>query len=139
MKLSELYAKIQAAGDVHAYSAYLATPDVDGVDVDLATVGRVELQPDEGEARLYPASTSTEVDSVEPEPFLGMVLAELPLDLSNGNDLRLMVEMPLIRDLSGNDRTSFVEISDLYIGRESEEAWLLVRPISDFGAGLLPT
>ncbi len=139
MKLSELYAKIQTAGDVHAYSAYLATPDVDGVDVDLARVGRVELHPDVGEARLYPASTSTDVDSVEPEPFLGMVLAELPLDFSDGNDLRLMVEMPLIRDESGNDRTSFVEISDVYIGRESEEAWLLVRPVQDFGAGLLPT
>lgn len=139
MKLSELYAKLQTAGDAHAYSAYLATPDLDGVDVDLARVGRVELHPDVGEARLYPASTSTDVDSVEPEPFLGMVLAELPLDLSDGNDLRLMVEMPLIRDESGNDRTSFVEISDLYIGRESEEAWLLVRPVADFGVGLLPT
>jgi hypothetical protein len=139
MKLSELYAKIQAAGDVHAYSAYLATPDVDGVDVDLATVGRVELDPDLGEARLYPASTSTDVDDVDPEPYLGMVLAQLPLDLSGGDDFRLMVEMPLIRDEAGNDRTSFVEISDLYIGRESEEAWLLVRPVGDFGSGLLPT
>jgi len=139
MKLSELYAKIQAAGDVHAYSAYLATPDVDGVDVDLATVGRVELHPDVSEARLYPASTSTDVDSVEPEPYLGMVLAQLPGELSSGEDFRLMVEMPLIRDESVKDQTSLVEICDLYIGRESEEAWLLVRPLSDFGTDLLPT
>jgi len=139
MRLSELYAKIKAAGDVDSYSAYLAAPDADGVDVDLATVGRVELDRDVGEARLYPASTSTDVDSVEPEPFFGMVLSELPLDLTDGGDLRLMVEMPLIRNESGSDRTSFVEIRDLYIGRESEEAWLLVRPVSDFGAGLLPT
>jgi hypothetical protein len=139
MKLSELYGKIQAAGDVLSYAAYLAAPDRDGLDVDLAAVGRVELDLDAGDARLYPASTSTDVDSVEPEPFLGMVLSELPADVSTGNDLRLMVEIPLIRDDSGNDQVSFVEINDVHIGVESKEAWLLVQPASEFASGLLPT
>jgi hypothetical protein len=139
MRLSELYAKIQAAGDVASYAAYLAAPDRDGVDVDLAAVGRVEIDLEAGDARLYPASTATDVDSVEPEPFLGMVLSELPFDVSSGTDLRLMVEIPLIRDESGDDRVSFVEISGVHIGPESKEAWLLVQPASEFASGLLPT
>ena len=39
VRLSELYAQLKTAGDVHAFSVYLATPDLDGVDVDLVPVG----------------------------------------------------------------------------------------------------
>ena len=138
MKLTELYAIVQAAGDVHAYAVSLAAPDSDGVDVDLAAVGRVEIDPEAGEARLYPASTATDVDSIEPEPFLGMVLSQLPLEVGAENDLRLMVEVPLMRDESGHDRVSLVEINGLHIGRESEEVWFLVRPASEYASGLLP-
>jgi hypothetical protein len=138
MKLSELYARVQAAGDVHAYAVSLAAPDTDGVDVDLAAIGRVEVDPEVGEARLYPASTATDVDSIEPEPFLGMVLSQLPVDVSAENDLRLMVEVPLLRDESGHDQVSLVEINGLHIGRVSEEVWLLVRPASQYASGLLP-
>jgi hypothetical protein len=139
MKLSELFGKVQAAGDVLSYTAFLATPDSDGLDVDLASIGRVEIRTEDGEVRIYPASTQTDADSVEPEPFLGMLMDELPADVSDGGDLRLMVEMPLIRAESGGDQISFAEIKDLCIGRESEEAWLLVRPPSEFARGLLPT
>ena len=138
MRLSELYAKIQAADDVDSYAVYLAAPDRDGQDVDLAAVGRVEVDLEAGDARLYPASTATDVDSVEPEPFLGMVLSQLPVDAGSGNDLRLMVEIPLIRDESGNDRVSIVEVSGFHMGPESKEAWLLVQPASEFASGLLP-
>jgi hypothetical protein len=98
----------------------------------------VEVDPELGEARLYPASTATDVDSIEPEPFLGMMLSQLPFDASDDNDLRLMVEVPLLRDESGDDRVSLVEINGFHIGRESEEVWLLVRPASEYASGLLP-
>ena len=123
---------------MHAYAVSLAAPDSDGVDVDLAAVGRAEVHPEVGEVRLYPASTSTDVDSVEPEPYLGMVLSQLPSEVSPENDLRLMVEIPLLRGESGNDRVSLVEINGLHIASESEEVWLLVRPASEYASGLLP-
>src|SRR5580698_1276949 len=84
MKLSELFGKVQAAGDVLSYTAFLATPDSDGLDVDLASIGRVEIRTEDGEVRIYPASTQTDADSVEPEPFLGMLMDELPADVSDG-------------------------------------------------------
>ena len=138
MRLSELYAQLKTAGDVHAFSAYLATPDLDGVDVDLVPVGRVDVDYEKGEARLYPASTSTDVDSVEPEPYFGMVLEQLPIDTTGDNNLRLMVEVPLLRSEAGGDAIRLVELDGLHVGAAAEEVWLLVVPANTFAAGLLP-
>jgi hypothetical protein len=138
MRLSEFYTQLKTAGDVHAFSAYLAAPDLDGVDVDLVPVGRVEVDYEKGEARLYPASTSTDVDSVEPEPYFGMVLEQLPIDTTGDGDLRLLVEVPLLRNDAGGDAIRLVELAGVHVGRSSEEVWLLVVPASAFAAGLLP-
>jgi hypothetical protein len=138
MRLSELYAKVQDAGDIHSYDLSIAAPDSDGVDVDLAAVGRVDVDSEGGEVRLYPASTSTDVDSVEPEPFLGMLMSQLPSEVSAENDFRLLAETPLLRDGSGTERVSLVDISEIHIAPNSQEVWLLVRPASEFASGLLP-
>jgi hypothetical protein len=138
MKLSEFYAQLDPVGDVHAFTAYLAAPDQDGEDVDLASVGRVEVDYEKNEARLYPASTATDVDSVEPEPYLGMILDQLPIDTMDGDDLRVLVEVPLLRGDTGTDTVSLVELAGIHVGRGAEEVWLLVRPTSEFAAGLLP-
>jgi hypothetical protein len=138
MRLSELYAQLKTAGDLHAFSAYLAMPDLDGIDVDLVPVGRVEVDYAKGEARLYPASTSTDIDAVEPEPYFGMVLEQLPLDTTGDGDLRLMVEVPLLRDEAGDAAIRLVELAGLHVGVAAEEVWLLVVPASGFAAGLLP-
>jgi hypothetical protein len=138
MKLSELYAGIQAAGDVRSYAVWLAAPDKDGVDVDLAAVGRVDTESEPGKARLYPASTTTDTDSIEPEPILDIVLSRLPSEINEDNDLRLVVETPLLRDESGTDLVTFADIKELYVGQESGEVWFLVRPASEFAEGLLP-
>ncbi|HTC45519.1 MAG TPA: hypothetical protein VK696_10755 [Steroidobacteraceae bacterium] len=136
MMLSNLIAKIQAAGDVHSYAVYLAEPDRDGNDVDLATIGRVEVLTDSKEVRLYPSSTATDVDCVDPEPYLGMILDQLPTD--SESDLRLSAEVPLLRGES-DDTVSFKEVVDICIGRDAEEVWLLLRPASAFADGLMPT
>ncbi|HTY94587.1 MAG TPA: hypothetical protein VMC02_11900 [Steroidobacteraceae bacterium] len=138
MMLSEFYKQLRAAGDVHAFSAYLAAPDRDGVDVDLVPVGRVEVDYEKAEARLYPASTATDVDSVEPEPYFGMILDQLPINVVGENDLRLLVELPLLRNGEGGEQVRLEEIVAIHVGKSSEEVWLLVRPAGDFAAGLLP-
>jgi hypothetical protein len=139
MKLSELFPELDAVPEVVSFVAYLAAPDQDGTDVDLVSVGRVEVDRESGVARLYPASTHTDPDSVEPEPYLGMVLSQLPNDADGANDLRLLVEVPLLRDGDGDDNPRLVDVAGVHIGRESEEVWLLVRPAQEFAAGLLPT
>lgn len=141
MRLSEFNAQIQAAGveTCEAYALWLAAPDRDGFDVDLAAVGRVDVQWEAGEIRLYPASTMTDTASVEPEPVLGMMLSQLPKQAVAGDDdLRIVVEIPLLRDELGTDAPSFAELQAVRIGNQSQEVWLLVRPASEFAEGLLP-
>jgi len=123
VRLSELYAQLKTAGDVHAFSVYLATPDLDGVDVDLVPAERVEVDYEKGEARLYPASTSADADSV---------------DTTGDNNLRLMVEVPLLRTEACGDAIRLVELDGLHVGAASEEVCLLVVPANMFAAGLLP-
>jgi|SRR5580658_2935889 hypothetical protein len=136
MMLSNLISKLQSAGDVHSYAVYLAEPDRDGNDVDLATIGRVEVLADSREVRFYPSSTATDVDAIDPEPYLGMILDQLPTD--SESDLRLIAEVPLLRGES-DDTVSFKEIVDICIGRDAEEVWLLLRPAAAFADGLMPT
>jgi hypothetical protein len=139
MRLSDLFAQLQAVEDVVSFTTYLAAPDKDGTDVDLASVGRVEVDYENGVARLYPASTATDPDSVEPEPYLGMVLEQLPTDTVGDNDLRLLVEVPILRDETNDDKASLVDLAGVNIAKASEEVWLLVRPAEEFASGLLPT
>lgn len=139
MTLSDLFERLAGAGDALSFALYLAAPDKDGTDVDLASVGRVEVDEQEGVARLYPASIATDPDSPEPEPYLDMVLSQLPADATGDNDLRLLVEIPLIRDAAVDEQLSLVDVADVRIGRSSEEVWFLVRAAEDFASGLLPT
>jgi hypothetical protein len=138
MRLSDLRAQLKGAGDVGAFAVYLAAPDKDGIDVDLASVGRVEVDHEKAVARIYPASTTTDADSVDPEPFLDMVLNQFPRHATDMNDLRLLAEVPLLRDDGADERVTLVDIVGVHIGRTSEEVWFLVRPASEFAAGLLP-
>ena len=139
MRLSDLFTQLAAEKEAVSFIAYLAAPDQDGTDVDLAAVGRVEVDEEAKLARLYPASTATDPDSVDPEPYLGMVLSQLPVDAEGQNDLRLLIEVPLLRDPDGNDHPSLVDMAGVHVGRESREVWLLVRPAREFAPGLLPT
>jgi len=138
MYLSEFNARMQAAGDVDTYALWLAAPDRDGMDVDLAAVGRVDVQYEVGEVRLYPASTNTDTDSVEPEPMVGLMLSQLPKEFSPDDDLHILVELPLLREEAGDTATTFGELHAIHIGVHSREIWLLTRPAADFADGLLP-
>jgi hypothetical protein len=139
MKLSDLFTQLEAERDVISFAAYVAAPDKDGTDVDLASVGRVEIDHENGVARIYPASTATDPDSVEPEPYLGMVLSQLPKQAVGDNDLRVLVEVPVLRDETGDDQPRLVDVAGIHIGREAQEVWFLVRPAAEFAAGVLPT
>ena len=141
LKLSELYAQVRAASDdVLNYRLFLAAPDStpgDSADVLLCAVGRVELSFETTEARLFPASDRDD-DSAEPHPYLGMVMEKLPFDISGTNDLSLVVELPLDGDTTEEEPVRLSDLVELYIGDKSREAWLLVRPLSEFKDDDLP-
>lgn len=138
MRLSDLYRAIGSNEELLSYTLWLAAPDRDGNDVDLASVGRVDVNYEAAQVRLYPASTTTDTDSVDPEPFVDIVLSQLPKDISANNDLPIVVEAPLLRDESENEPVGFTELAGIHVGSQSQEVWFLLRPAAEFAAGLLP-
>jgi hypothetical protein len=52
--------------------------------------------------------------------------------------LKLIAELPLIREDSVTYETTFVPIVEMHIGTEAEEVWLLLASPSEFPANSLP-
>jgi len=146
MRLSELYAQVLKAGaDAMAFSVLLAEPDQtpgDDVDVLLSEIGWIEIDDDAGEVRLYPKSAVTEETPDQNLFCVERLLEQLPFDVSDDisetADLRIVVELPLLRDGFGLLRRALTDVCAVHIGRETEELWLLVRPKEDYPNDQLP-
>lgn len=141
MRLSEFYRQLKAVPrrDIDGFSLLLAEPDTverDTVDVLLAPIGRVQLLFEKGEARLYPVIPGEVAE--DEYSALGIFLQRLPFDASGDDDLRMTVELPLIREGAGLVDLRVCEIEAVHVGVESEEVWLLVRKVEEFGEGVLP-
>ena len=146
MRLSELYAQVLNAGAAAmAFPALLAEPDQtpgDDVDVLLSEIGWVEVDDDAGEIRLYPKSAVTEETPDQNLFSVERLLEQLPFDIgeeiSGPGDLRIVVELPLLRDGFGLLRKALTDVCGVHVGPESEELWLLVRPKDEYPNDQLP-
>jgi len=138
MRLSELFRQLNAVENVDSFAVYLAAPDSDGVDVDLASIGRVEVDFEQRVARIYPDFATTDDDSVDPEPVVGMLLEQLPMDATADNDLRIVAELPLLREEGARVYPKLADVVGVHVGKSSGDVWLLMRPAVDFAEGLLP-
>ena len=85
-----------------------------------------------------PASTRPPPIRTSIRSYLGIVLEQLPVDAVGENNLRLLIEVPLLRDDGEKNQVSLVEMNGVHVGRASEEVWFLVRPAGEFASGLLP-
>lgn len=143
MRLSNFYKELSAVeGGVMSFTLSLAAPsetDRSDVDVQLCSVGRIEINHEAGEIRFYPASGSLG-DELPDQNYslLAIALSQLPLDTGDGFDPRLMVELPLAREEPEGLEPYLSEICAVHVGAESEEAWLLVRPASEYPREALP-
>ena len=142
MNKLELHVRLeQISGDIESFSLALAEPDIvagDTVDVTLAVIARIEVLREEKQIRMYPPIPD---EPAEHEyESLGVFLECLPKSLAYDDDqsLRLMVELPLIREDSSLVDRELREIEDVHIGAESKEVWLLVRPLSEYSKDVLP-
>ena len=140
MRLSELFNQLSAVPcEIHEFSLALAEPDIvegDTVDVQLVPIGRLELLFELGEARVHPVIPDEAADDYY--TVLGVFLEKLPLVASPDLDLRLTVELPLIREGASLVDRQVREIEAAHVGVQSEEVWLLVRPVEEYGEGVLP-
>ena len=142
MRLDEFYLEVQNAGpDVLRFELLLAQVDPtpgDGIEVQLSDIGWIEVDYDAGQVRLYPRSAVTEDKPDELITTLEVLLQALPFGIDDNDGLALMAEIPLDREPRGLIRTVMSEVHALHVGRQSEEAWLLLNPGDSFSNDVLP-
>ena len=142
MMLSRFYAELKSAPDDAAdYLMYLATTDADprnDIDVELAAVGDIRLNYEDGEVIIIPASSTIEKPVLRDFECFGSLLSELPQDVDGEYDMRLLIELPLSRDSRGMIRTNITKVRGVHCGVKSQEMWLLAVPVTAFPHGALP-
>ena len=142
MLISRLTDELQSGpSDAREFVVYLATVDLqpdDDIDVQLVEIGDVVVDYEQQQIRLIPASST----AVKPDPgtftLLGSVLDACPADPDGDADLRLVIELPLLREDPRFDRPELSEVAGLHLGSASQEAWFLVHPAQRFPSGSLP-
>jgi hypothetical protein len=141
MLIAELEELVSSAPkDVQDYDLYLAAPDTvaaDNADDQTATIGAVVLCSEQSEARLYPPFASKEVDGSECLSLADLLTA-LKDDPAYQPDLKLVAELPLIRDEGATYATTLVPVVQMHIGTKAQEVWLLLAPPAEFPANSLP-
>jgi hypothetical protein len=132
MRLSSLLEQVRAAPpDVLESCVYLAAPDPvvgDEIDVRLAPIGKVDIDRAKNEITLIPVVIGESSETGIPIILLKLLLEQLPFDTALWGDFQISVELPFDREAGHPVMKSRVKIEELYIGKESGEAWLLVRP-----------
>lgn len=141
MRLSELYEVIAPASVTPEFQVFLAGPDPtpgDDLDVQLVEIGDIQVDYDRSEIRFIPASANIDKPLERNFSTLGLLLSELPFEARDEDDMRLMVELPLLREDSDNATASLDELRDAHVGLDSGEVWLLAKPVEEFPVGSLP-
>jgi hypothetical protein len=142
MLVSQLLAQLKfGPGDARDFVVYLASVDFypgDDVDVQTVEVGDVVVDYEKNHIRLVPASSLETKPDEGTFAFLGSVLDSLPTEVDGQYDMRLLIELPLVREDPKFDRIELTEAVEIYFGSESQEAWFLVQPANRFERGSLP-
>lgn len=141
MKLSELRRTI--GGNEPAYADYtvllvdLDTVPSDGVDVIVSPLRDLEIDAEAGEIRLYSAAQRPGTDQA-PLALFEQFSALLPLPGVYDVDFTLTVQLPIAPDDPQGQAPELKPLAGVWIGREEEEVWLLVRDVPGYPADLLP-
>jgi len=142
MLVSQLLAQLKfGPGDARDFVVYLASVDFhpgDDVDVQTVEVGDVVVDYEKSQIRLIPASSSEAKPEEGTFALLGAVLDSLPTEVDGQYEMRLAIELPLVREDPRFDRVELTEVAEIHFGSESQEAWFLVQPANRFERGSLP-
>ena len=142
MLVSQLLSQLhRGPGDAREFVAYLASVDFypgDDIDVETVEVGDVVVDYEKNEIRLVPASSAEFKPDAGTFTFIGAILDSMPTDVDGPYDMRLFIELPLVREDPRFDRIELAELAEVYFGSESQEVWFLVQPASRFERGALP-
>ena len=142
MKLADL--KRCFAGNEALYREYtvlLVDLDLvpsDGVDVVISPLRQVEVDPPAGEIRLYSAAVRQDSNQL-PAALFEFFMGAWPTDGVHDVEFVVKLQLPIAPEEGIVQDHSLQPLAGVWIGRESEEIWLLVRPESEYPQDLLPT
>ena len=142
MLVSQLLSQLhRGPGDAREFVAYLASVDFypcDDIDVQTVEVGDVIVDYEKNQIRPVPASSAEFKPDAGTFTFFGAILDSMPTDVDGPYDMRLFIELPLVREDPRFDRIELAELAEVYFGSESQEVWFLVQPAGRFERGALP-
>ena len=142
MKLSQFFRQLSDINDdLDVWSLNLAQPktvESEGDYVIVAHLKKIEVDLAAGQVRFIPGYRDDELNFPGPS-IPAVALESLPKRASADTDLTLLAQLPLIEVPREKKERTLVEIEALHVGMESQEAWLLVRPLDQYPASELPT
>jgi hypothetical protein len=109
----------------------------DGVDVVISPLREAEVDPDAGEIRLYSAAVRPDSNLV-PAALFEFFVQSWPLDGVHDVEFIVKLQLPIAPEEGVVQEYLLQPLAGVWIGRESEEIWLLVRPVSKYPQDLLP-
>ena len=131
------------AGNEDSYREYLVLlVDVDRdpsdeIDVVISPLRSLELDTEAKQIRLYSAAARPGLNE-NALPIFELFIGALPAAGVLPEDPEVLVQLPIAPDESIPQQSRLGPLEGVYIGRESEEIWLLVSPLSEYPADLLP-
>jgi hypothetical protein len=142
VKVSELQRAF--AGNESMYAEYavllvdLDTVPSDGVDVIISPLRELEVDAEAGEIRFY--SAAQRPDSARPSAVLfENFIGSLPLAGVHEVDLVVKIQLPIAPEDPQGQAPELRPLAGVWIGREEEEIWLLVREVAEYPEDLLPS
>jgi hypothetical protein len=109
----------------------------DGVDVVISPVRDVDVLPDTGEIRLISAAARPGFGEL-PAALFENFRSKWPTDGVHDVDFVMTIQLPIAPDDGAELPASVQPLAGVWIGRVSEEIWLLVHPQSQYPQDLLP-
>ncbi len=142
MKLTDLKQCFAGNEDLYReYTVLLVDLDLvpsDGVDVVISPLRETEVDPGAGEIRLYSAAVRPNSDQL-PAALFELFMGSWPIDGVHDVEFVVKIQLPIAPEEGVVQEYSLQPLAGVWIGRESEEIWLLVRPQSEYPQDLLPS
>jgi hypothetical protein len=110
----------------------------DGADVIISPLFDLEVDAAAGQMRLYSAAARPH-DATPPLALFEMFASAWPLPGVHEADLEVVLQLPIAPDEELEQRAELGPLAGVWIGREAEEIWLLVRPQPEYPVDLLPS
>jgi len=141
MRFPDLERSFAGNHDLYAeYAVLLVDVDTvpsDGVDVVISPLGRVQVLGDDRKMVLYSAAANSE-PLLAPVSIFGVFVETWPMRHLKPEEFTVVVQLPIAPQEQGDQAWHLAPLGGVWIGREEEEIWLLVRPQSEYPDDLLP-